>query len=136
MAKPLAVEEAVERARRAEEHRIDAIRALALARQNLADVRTETAQRLADVQREIAQQVADAEREDARQYQAALTAGWTADELRKIGYTEPDKQARTRRRASRQPPPASTAAPSSDTSTPAATPAADQTPEPIGAGYE
>lgn len=102
MPRELTVEEAVERARRAQEDRITAIRALAEARQSLADVREETARRVADVQRQAAEQVAAAEREDVKQYSAALAAGWSADELRKIGYAEPDKKARARKRTARR----------------------------------
>lgn len=36
------------------------------------------------------------------QYSAAVSAGWSPDELRKIGYGEPDKKARTRKRATRR----------------------------------
>ena len=104
MPRELTVEEAVERARRAQEDRITAIRTLAEARQSLADVREETARRVAEVQREAAEQVAAAEREDVKQYNAALAAGWSGEELRKIGYAEPDKKARVRKRASRRSP--------------------------------
>jgi len=102
MPRELTVEEAVERARRAQEDRITAIRTLAEARQSLADVREETARRVAEVQRQAAEQVAAAEREDVKQYSAALSAGWSPDELRKIGYAEPDKKARVRKRTARR----------------------------------
>ena len=38
-----------------------------------------------------------------RAYNAAQSAGWSADELRKIGLPEPEKKARVRRRAARKP---------------------------------
>jgi len=38
----------------------------------------------------------------ARRYQAALTAGWTADELRSAGLSEPEKKLRVRKRATRR----------------------------------
>ena len=44
-----------------------------------------------------------AENEDARHYQAALSAGWTADELRGSGLPEPEKKQRVRKRAVRKP---------------------------------
>lgn len=110
MAKELTIEEAVERAQRAQDGRINAIRGLAAARQTLADVREQGERRIADVQREVAEAAADAEREDVRQYAAAQAAGWSADELRKIGYGEPDKKKRTRARGGRKP--AQPAAPS------------------------
>lgn len=92
------VEEAVERARRVQDARIEAIRGLAQARQHLADVREEAAKK-----------VADAEHEDVRHYNAALAAGWTADELRKIGYAEPEKKTRARRRSTPRSPATATA---------------------------
>lgn len=36
------------------------------------------------------------------QHEQAVSAGWSADELRKIGFAEPDKKARTRKRAPRK----------------------------------
>ena len=97
------VEEVVERARRVQEDRITAIRALAQARQSVADVREDTARELADLQASVAQRVGDAEREDVKAYNAALSAGWSSDELRKIGFAEPDKKVRAKRRAARKP---------------------------------
>lgn len=83
-----------------------AIRAVAEARQSVTDVREETDRELAEFQRRIAERVATAEREDARAFNAALSAGWTIDELRKIGFPEPDKKVRTRRRAAKRDVPA------------------------------
>lgn len=79
------------------------MRAVAEARQRLVDVQEETARELADLQARIAERVADAERDDVRAYNAAQSAGWSADELRKIGLPEPEKKARVRRRAARKP---------------------------------
>lgn len=102
MAKEPTVEEAIEIANRIQADRITAIRGVGEARQNLADVRESAARRLAEVKRENAEQIAAAEREDVRQYSAAQAAGWSADELRKIGYPEPDKKARVRKRQARR----------------------------------
>lgn len=99
MVKVLSPEEAVERARRAQEGRIDAIRGLAEARQATADVTEEVAQKLADVKRETDAQLADAERADVRAYNAAIAAGWSGDELRKVGFDEPEKKKRVARRS-------------------------------------
>jgi len=118
MAKELSIEEVVERARRAQEDRLNAIRTLAEARQGVTDVREETDRELAELQARIAQRVGDAEREDVKAYNAAVSAGWSPEELRKIGFTEPDKKARARRRAARKP-----AAPAASSSAPAETPA-------------
>ena len=97
------VEEVVERARRVQEDRITAIRALAHARQSVVDVREETDRELSELRARIAQRVGDAEREDVKAYNAAAAAGWSPEELRKIGFAEPDKKARVRRRATRKP---------------------------------
>lgn len=103
MATQLTPEEAIERARRLQDDRLNAVRVVAEAQQSLTDVRDETARELADLQARIAERIAQAEREDVRAYSAALGAGWSAEELRKIGFTEPDKKARARRRTSRKP---------------------------------
>lgn len=76
---------------------MNAIRSLAEARQALAHAQQEAARRIAEVQRETADAVADATRHDTSRYNAALTAGWSPDELRKIGFTEPEKKTRPRR---------------------------------------
>ena len=103
MATQLTPAEAIERARRLQDDRLTAVRTVAEARQALTDVRDETARELADLQARIAERIATAEREDVRAYSAALSAGWSADELRKIGFAEPDKKARARRRSTRKP---------------------------------
>ena len=99
MAKELSIEEAVARAQRVQDDRITAIRSLAETRQRLSDVRDEAAERIAQVQRETAAQVAEAEKLDVLEYERAITAGWTPAELRKIGFSEPEKKARVRKRA-------------------------------------
>ena len=59
------------------------------ARQALTDVRDKTARELADLQARIAERIATAESEDVRAYSAALSAGWSADKLRKVGFSQP-----------------------------------------------
>ena len=103
MATALTPEEAIERARRLQDERLNAVRGVAEARQGLVDVRERTDRELAELQARIAEQIAEAEREDVRAYNAAVSAGWTADELRKFGFSEPDKKVRARRRATRKP---------------------------------
>lgn len=103
MSKEPSIEEAIERAKRAQEDRINAIRGVGEARQNLADVREVTERELAELQAKITERVREAERADVKAYNAALSAGWSVDELRKIGYAEPEKKKRTRRRSSARP---------------------------------
>lgn len=127
MAKTPTPEEAIERAQRAQEARLSAIRSLAEARQNVTDVREDAARQRAELDAQLTQREGDAERHDMKAYNAAVAAGWSADELRKIGFDEPDKKARTRKRAARKSTP--------KTSTPAAAgePAAPVAqPEPVG----
>ncbi len=75
-------------------------------RQSVTYVREETDRELAEFQRRISERIASAERDDVRAFNAALNAGWTVDELRKIGFAEPDKKVRTRRRAAKRDVPA------------------------------
>lgn len=103
MATQLTPEEAIERARRLQDDRLNAVRGVAEARQRLVDVHDETARELAEMQARIAERVAAAERDDVRAYNAALAAGWSGDELRKIGLPEPEKKARAKRRTTRRP---------------------------------
>lgn len=112
MAKHPGIEEAVERARRVQEDRINAIRSVAHARQGLVDTRESAARELSELQARIAERIREAEREDLRAYNAATAAGWSPDELKKIGFDEPEKKARARKRSTRRP----------STKAPAATP--------------
>ena len=107
MAAALTVDEAVERARRAQDHKIAAIRDLAKSRQALEDTKAESARKLAELERENAERIGAAERDDVRLYSAATKVGWSADELRKIGFDAPAKSRRVARKRA--------AAPRSDT---------------------
>lgn len=102
MAKELSPEEAVERAQRAMNDRLNSIRTLAESRQNLTDVREASAARIAQVEREEREKIAAAERDDARAYSATLDAGWTATELRKIGFADTAQKRKPRARAARK----------------------------------
>ncbi len=102
MAKELSPEEAVERAQRAMDNRLTSVRELAQSRQNVANVRAESAARLAEVEREEREKVDAAERDDARAYSAAIDAGWTPAELRKIGFAEAGKKRAPRQRNARK----------------------------------
>lgn len=75
------IDDVIERARRAQETRIDAIRVLAEARQSVADIHDQTSRELAELQARIAQQVGDAELEDAKAYNAAVGELGSLDRL-------------------------------------------------------
>lgn len=66
------------------DRRIESVRSLVHTRHTLDDLRAK---------------VADAEADDVKAYRAALSDGWSADELKKLGLDEPAKTQRTRRRA-------------------------------------
>jgi hypothetical protein len=68
---------AAEAAQRLLNDRVDAVRALAKSRQARNDVRA---------------QLDEAERADAAAYAAAQRAGWTAEELRKVGFDEASRK--------------------------------------------
>jgi CHASE1-domain containing sensor protein len=84
MAKNPTAEEAIERARALQDSKIDAVRRLADASQNVSIAR---------------ERAGAAERDYTQTFSAALSAGWTPDELRKIGFVDADKKTRASRRA-------------------------------------
>jgi hypothetical protein len=67
--------------------RMDSVRALVRSRQELDDAKA---------------MLKAAEDEDLRKWNAALTAGWTPEELRTAGLTEPEKKTRVRKRNARR----------------------------------
>jgi len=80
--------------------KIAAVRDLAKGRQALADVKANAAQKLAELERDNAERIGATERDDVRLYSAATKAGWSADELRKIGFDAPAKSRRVARKRS------------------------------------
>lgn len=84
MARNPTAEEAIERARALQDSKIDAVRMLAESNQNVTDAR---------------ERATEAEREYVRVFSTAISAGWTPEELRKIGFNEADKKPRSRRRS-------------------------------------
>ena len=102
MTKELNVNEVVERARRAQESRLAVIKGLAEAQQNVTKVRADAAEQIAKIEQETSALIAAAEREHVSEFQGAQRAGWSADELKSLGFTEPDKTARMRKRTARK----------------------------------
>lgn len=101
MANELNVDEIMDRAKRAQESRLAAIQRVVEARQALIDERAATDKELAELQATIAQRLTASQQNDLRAYTASLAAGWTPEELKKIGFAEPEKKARARRRTTR-----------------------------------
>lgn len=62
-------------------------------------VRADAERRRAELDAELASLIRDAEADDVRSFNAAITAGWTPAELRRIGLEEPQKTQRVRKRA-------------------------------------
>ena len=110
MASTLDAQATESRARELLDSRINSVRTLVAARQELASLH---------------EQIGSAELADAKAYRAALSDGWSAEELRKLGLDEPDKKQRVRRRpAARKSSPSEAA----NRSQPAAAGAADGSP--------
>lgn len=63
------------------------------------EVRADAERRRAELEAELASLIRDAEADDVRSFNAAITAGWTPAELRRIGLEEPQKAQRVRKRA-------------------------------------
>lgn len=82
----------MDRAKRLQEDRLEAVRQVATARQHVTQVRAK-----------YEEELRAAEQDDAAAYAAARAAGWSVSELKKIGYAEPAAPARTRRRTPRTP---------------------------------
>lgn len=98
MAKNLTPQQALEAARRANDARLQAVRILAEARQNVMDVRESSARDVEAAKAKAATEIRAAELADVKAWDAALRAGWQMPELRRIGFTEAEKRARVRRR--------------------------------------
>ncbi|WP_336853898.1 hypothetical protein [Sinomonas albida] len=87
MASSLDVQKIEDALRQRLDARMDSVRALVRSRQELDDAKAI---------------LKAAEDEDVRRWNAALTAGWTPEELRAAGLAEPEKKVRVRKRAARR----------------------------------
>ena len=84
MATEFAVKNIEDRTRKLLDGRVQSIRHLVTARLKITEIQT---------------QLENAEREDARLYAAAQRTGWSPDELRELGITEPVQSTRPGTRA-------------------------------------
>ena len=103
MNKELNVEDALARAHQLEGNRMDSIKALADTRASVDLAHTNRAERITELKCETAEAITEADRADQRAYRAALRAGWSADELKKIGFEKVGKKGTQRKRAQRKP---------------------------------
>lgn len=131
MAKRPSVDEAVRRAQRVQDERIEAVRALAQARERVSAAQDSRAEQIAQLTAKLDQELDELHRRDARAYDAALKAGWSATELRRIGLPAPAKTKRRpangRKAATTNPTSATTVATAQD----AAPTVADQPVQPV-----
>lgn len=97
MPKAPSPDDAVRLAEEAQRARLDAVRALAVARQEVHLAHESAAVQRSALEAQLAEQIAAAERADARAFLAATSIGWTPSELRKIGLPEPARTRRARR---------------------------------------
>lgn len=88
-------DQAVEAARQAEEQRLEAIRRLADARQNVEQQAADAKQQRADLEKQLASERNAAEHDARLAWKMALSAGWTPADLRKIGFPAPTKKRRS-----------------------------------------
>ena len=121
MASTLDAQTTESKARALLDNRINSVRTLVTARQSLDDLREQIPVVAGE---EICDDGNAIEGDDVKAYRAALTDGWSADELRKLGLDEPEKKQRVRRRAA---PRKTTATEPANTSQPAAADAANET---------
>lgn len=102
MATHKSVEEILAKAREEHTKKLDAISALATARQAVITAEANHKKRLEDFKRQLDTELKPIKDEHARSFQAAVNAGNTPDELRKLGLTDPratKRAPRTRRLA-------------------------------------
>jgi ribosomal protein L29 len=86
----VSTDEAVKAAQRLlQETRVEAVKALADARQEVADAQADKARRLEEVRRETDARLATAQRADKLAWKKAMKAGWTPAELKRIGFRPP-----------------------------------------------
>lgn len=96
-------EEAIERARRAQDQRIETVRVLAQSRQELTNERESADRERAELEARLKERIREYEAADVKAFSAATSAGWTPEELRRIGFPEPEKKRRARRRSTARP---------------------------------
>ena len=102
MAKNIDITDVLDRARRAQEARLAVIESLAQAQHSVSVAQEERAERIATVERETTEIIKEAERAHVTEYTAAKRAGWTPEELKKLGFSEPGKITRTRKSTTRR----------------------------------
>lgn len=94
------------------------MRVLAQARQELTNERESADRERAELEARLKDRMREYEAADVKAFSAATAAGWTPEELRRIGFPEPDKKRRVRRRSTARSKQQKTAADSTDDAAP------------------
>ncbi|MFE7606554.1 hypothetical protein ACFU1Q_15470 [Brachybacterium paraconglomeratum] len=68
-------------------------------RQELTSERESADRERAELEARLRERMREHEAADVKAFNAATAGGWTPDELRKIGFPEPEKKRRLRRRS-------------------------------------
>jgi len=110
MATHQSVEEILAKAREEHTKKLDAISALATARQAVITAEANHKKRLEDFKKQLDTELKTIKDDHARSFQAAVTAGNSPPELRKLGLTDPRTTKRTPRTRPPANPPAALAA--------------------------
>ncbi|WP_422117878.1 hypothetical protein [Brachybacterium sp. UNK5269] len=72
---------------------------LAQTRQDFIDERAAADRERAELEARLKERMREYEAADVKAFSAATAAGWTPEELRKIGFAEPEKKRRVRSRS-------------------------------------
>lgn len=133
MPKPISREDVTARAEQVLTQRRDAVAALADAQASVDDLTATFARELDDLRAAQAARLKDAAAANTRAWTGALGAGWSEEDLRRFGFTEPEVKTRARRaRATSAPaapaPPSLSAASASGTDVEAGSAAAPGSP--------
>lgn len=75
------------------------MRVLAQTRQDLIDERAAADRERAELEARLKERMREYEAADVKAFSAATASGWTPEELRKIGFAEPEKKRRVRSRS-------------------------------------
>lgn len=92
------VQEAVERAKRMTQDRLDAVADVARARDAAERIKARHEAERKEMEDRHKSEAKEVENADVSAYNHAVKIGWSAYELRQIGYSEPAKKRRTQRR--------------------------------------
>lgn len=97
MPKPISRRDVTARAEQVLNQRREAVNTLADAQGAVDDLTAAFARELEDLRAAQSIRLKDAATQNTRAWASALSAGWSEDELRQLGFTEPEVKTRARR---------------------------------------